>query len=200
MKIFIDRKDIIYSEKNRLLGNCITIINNNERYYYEFDINKNEAKIITNNLYYVEKAINNFREYNLNIDTFYNESRSFYRAFEKTPTFKLPIDCIQPSNLFIIDTKINNIEKYIPIDNICIPVCIIDEEYIALDGHARLYALKNDYKKLVNVYLLDNPNNLDDIIYLAKEANIRNVSQMNILNEEEYYNIINNLGLNEILK
>lgn len=200
MKIYIDRKNSIYSEKNRVLGNCITIENNNEKYFYEFDINKNEATIICNNIIHVEKAITKFREYNLNIDTFYNESRSFYRAFEKTHIFKLPIDCIQPSNLFIIDTKINNIEKYISIEDICIPVCIIDEEYIALDGHARLYTMKNDYRKLVNVYLLDNPNNLDDIIYLAKEANIRNISQMNIVSEEEYYNIISSLGLEDILK
>ena len=62
-----DYNDTIYSKKNRLLGNCFTIIENNEKFYYEFQINKNEAKIVSSNLVFIEHAIKEFRKYNKNL-------------------------------------------------------------------------------------------------------------------------------------
>ena len=194
-----DYNDTIYSKKNRLLGNCFTIIENNEKFYYEFQINKNEAKIVSSNLVFIEHAIKEFRKYNKNINVFYNESRSYYRAFDKEYTFKLPIKCIQPSKFFINEEKLNIIEEYIDEDDICVPVCIIDDEYVLLDGHTRLYLMNQNYRKLVDVYIDEKYPQIEDFIYMAKENNIRSISQMKLLSNEEYHNIWDNF-INEYYK
>lgn len=187
-----DYENSIYNIKNRLLGNCFTVIENNEKFFYEFQINKNEAKIISTNLVYIEKAINEFRKYNKNINVFYNESRSYYRAFDKEFIFKLPINCIQPSKFFINEDKLKAIEEYIDEDDICLPVCIIDEEYVLIDGHTRLYSMNLNYRRLVNVYIDEKYDGIEDFIYMAKENNIRNISQMKLLSNQEYHNIWDN--------
>ncbi len=184
-----DYDNEIYSKKNRLLGNCFTVIVNNEKFFYEFQINKNEAKILCTNLVFIEKVINEFRKYNKNINIFYNETRSFYRAFDKEFTFKLPIKCIQPSKFFINEEKLNNIEEYIDEGNICLPVCIIDEEYVLIDGHTRLYSMNLNYRRLVDVYIDEKYDGIEDFVYMAKENNIRDISQMHLLSNEEYHNI-----------
>lgn len=186
MKIFRDKTNEKYSKKNRDLGNCITIIDNNCNYYYEFVIKNNEGKIITNDTKYINEAIEEFRYYNKYISIFRSEDGSFYKAFDPIFTFKLPIYCIQPSQFFIDQDKLEIIENYMDDDKIYLPVAIIDDEYVLLDGHTRLYALHKNYNKLVNVYI-DTPfEGINDFIYIAKENNIFKISNLNVLTHEEY--------------
>ena len=49
---------------------------------------------------------------------------------------------------------------------------------------------------MVNVYLDDPNNNLDDLVYMAKEQNIRSIKSVNVINDDEYneyISFINNL-------
>lgn len=186
MEIIRDRNDLIYSEKNRILGNCFTIHDNNQKFHYEFDIRKNEALITCDSIYYIEKAINEFRKYNKNINIYYNVDRSFYKAFDEVFTFKLPIYCIQVSKFIIDKDHLDFIENNLNEDNIYLPVCIIDDEYVLIDGHARLLALYRNYNKLVNVYLDEPSSNLDDFVYVCKENNIFNINKINVLSKDEY--------------
>lgn len=186
MKIIRDKTSQIYKERNRLLGNCITIIDDNNEYHYEFCIKGNEALIITDDIKYIEDAVNEFRSSNLYISKFYTEDRNFYQQFDEVFTFKLPIKVIQPSQFFIDKELLEIIENNMHPDMIYIPVAIINDEYVALDGHTRLYALLQNYEKLVNVYISDYKSHIPDFVYICKEQNILNVSSMPVLSHEEF--------------
>ncbi|MBE6138022.1 MAG: hypothetical protein E7176_06475 [Erysipelotrichaceae bacterium] len=187
MNIYFDTESSIYKEKNRKLKNCITINENNQTYYYEFNIANKKALITYNDDTYLDIAIDEYRKHNPIISIFYNKDNSFYKAFDEIPTYKLPISCIQPTKFFLSEEILNNLEEYIDEDDqIYIPVAIIDEEYVCIDGHHRLMYLNRNYEKLVNVYLYKYPSYLNDFIYLAKENNIKSISNVKILKDEEY--------------
>ncbi len=187
MKIIRDYESTVYSTKNRLLGQCFTVVENNIKYYFEFDIRGYEAYIKYDRLSLVDKVIEEFRKYFGYINIFYNEDRTYYRAFDDTFTFKLPIKIIQPSKFFINKDRLDSISKYLEDKEVYIPVTIIDDEYVAISGHDRIYAKMLEDAKMVNVYMSDYiPRNLDDFVYMAKENNILKVSQMEILSNEEY--------------
>ena len=65
-----------------------------------------------------------------------------------------------------------------------------------LDGHTLLSVLANNYKKMVNVYIVDYEPEIIDFIYIANEQNIRNIKSVNILKHEEYEKLWN-MFLNE---
>ncbi len=193
--IIRDRNNEIYSPKNRELGNCFTIKDEIE-YHFEFDIRGFEALIICDYLPYINYAIDEFRKYNKYVNVFYNEDRSFYKAFDEIHTFKLPINIIQPSKFFVSKSSYDSINNYLEDKDVYLPVTILNDEYVLLDGHARLLAKLNGDNKMVNVYLDDPNNNLDDLVYMAKEQNIRSIKSVNVINDDEYneyIGFINNL-------
>ena len=193
--IIRDKENKIYSEKNRLLGNCFTIKDKIDS-HYEFDIRGFEALIKTDYLPFVNQAIDEFRKYNKYVNVFYNEDRSFYKAFDEIHTFKLPINIIQPSKFFVSKSSYDSINNYLEDKDVYLPVTILNDEYVLLDGHARLLAKLNEDNKMVNVYLDDPNNNLDDLVYMAKEQNIKSIKSVNVINDDEYneyIGFINNL-------
>ena len=183
--IIRDRKSTVYSEKNRLLGNCFTIKKDIE-FHYEFDIRGFEALIICDNLVYINEAIEEFRKYNKYISVYYNEDRSFYKAYDEIHTFKLPINIIQPTEFFINEENLSNISKLLEDKEVYLPVNILNDEYVLLDGHTRLYAKYLEDCKMVNVYIDEMDDKIDDLVYMAKEQNIHNIKALKTLNNEEY--------------
>lgn len=192
MKTFIDKVYEGYSEKNRVLGNCVTIIESNMSHYYEFEVYGNRAEIISNSNEYIEQAISFFRSIKKYITVFSPKDKTFYKTFDEVFTFKLPISVIQPSKFFIDQSKLDLLEKYDPTDSVCIPVAIINEEYVILDGHTDLYYLYLNNQKLVDVYIEKYKSYIPDFVYLAKENNIFNISKCTVLNHEEYETHWNN--------
>ncbi len=186
LKIFRDYDDIFYSIKNKSLGNAISIIDNNEKYHYEFDIRGYEALITTDYLPLIETAINEFRKYNKYVNIYFNKDRSFYEAFDEIHIFKLPIKIIQPSKFFINEKSLNSISSYLEDKEVYLPVCIINDEYVLIDGHARLLSKYNEDFKMVNVYLDDYNPNIKEFVYMAKEHNITNITKLEILSDIEY--------------
>ncbi|MBR6071867.1 MAG: hypothetical protein IKP77_03420 [Acholeplasmatales bacterium] len=183
--IIRDRLSNVYSLKNRLLGNCFTIKDKID-FHYEFDIRGMEALIKCDYLPLINEAIDEFRKYNKYVNVFYNEDRSFYKAYDEIHTFKLPINIIQPSKIFIANSSFDSISKYLEDKEVYLPVTILNDEYVLLDGHARLYAKYNEDFKMVNVYLDDSYPILDDLVYMAKEQNITKINNLNVLSDEEY--------------
>jgi len=183
--IIRDRISTIYSEKNRLLGNCYTIKKDSD-YHYEFDIRGFEALIICDNLVFINEAIDEFRKYNKYINVYYNKDRTFYKAFDEIHTFKLPINIIQPTKIFINENNLNSISKYLEDKEVYLPVNILNDEYVLLDGHARLYAKYLEDYKMVNVYIDNLDIKTDDLVYMAKEQNISNVKMLKVLPDSEY--------------
>lgn len=186
MKIERTYDDKFYKEKSRILGNCFNVTDNNNIYHYEFIIDKNTATILTDEEKYLNDVIDNFRFYNLYITKFRTKNNSFYKSFDEIHTFKMPISVIQPSQFFINKTKLDNIDNYLDIDDIYIPVAIINDEYVALDGHHRIYLAYLNNKKMVNVYLDNYDPSINDFIYFAKEQNIKTIKDLQILSNEEY--------------
>ena len=183
--IIRDRVSNIYTEKNRLLGNCFTIKGDID-YHFEFDIRGFEALITCDYLPLINQAIDEFRKYNKYVNIFYNQDRSFYKAFDEIHTFKLPINIIQPSRFFINKTNYESISKYLEDKEVYLPVYILNDEYVLLDGHARLLAKNNEDFKMVNVYLDDFNESLDNLVYMAKEQNINNIKMVKTVTDDEY--------------
>lgn len=195
MKIIRDYESTVYTTKNRLLGQCFTVIENKIKYYFEFDIRGFEAYIKYDRITLVDMVIEEFRKYFGYINIFYNEDRTYYRAFDDTYTFKLPIKIIQPSKFFINKERLDAVSKYLEDKEVYIPVALIDDEYVAISGHTKIYAKALEDAKMVNVYMADYiPDNLDDLVYMAKENNILKISQMEILTDEEYKSYIEQLA------
>ena len=186
LQIKRDRDYEGYMPDNRALGNCFTIYDEKSYYHYEFEINDKEAKVKYDSILYIKEAIKEFRKYNQQVSSFYNENRTFYQGFDPIFTFKLPIDILQPTEFFIDEQKLDTIEKYLGNETLYVPVCIIDDEYVLLDGHARVRYLQDNYVKMVDVYLAEPKEYTQDVIYIAKENNLFKIKQMEILPHEEY--------------
>ena len=130
MEIIRDRESSFYSDKAKALGNAFTILDNNQKYYYEFEVNDTKALIKYNDLKYIEDAINEFRIYQKHVTKFSDLENNFYKAFDDIFSFKLPIKCIQPSSFFIDLSKIEMFEEYLDPENVYLPVAIINDEYV----------------------------------------------------------------------
>ncbi len=186
MKIVIAKEGSTFSEEALALSNCYRLIAD-KTYEYEFKIIKNTAIIKTTNLTYIEAVVEEFRKTNKYINIFKTMDGNFYKEYDPIPTFKLPINIIQISKFFLNQTKIANLEKYFNPEECYLPVQIIDDEYVLLDGHHRLYTAKENYFKMVNVYLDEITNDaIYDMVYVAKEKNLKNINDAIILADEEY--------------
>lgn len=195
MEIIRDYKSDIYNLKNRLLGNCYTAIIGKTKYYFEFEINKNQAKIVfADKLSIINDIIDEFRKYDQYVNIFYTEDRSFYKAFDEKFTFKLPIEIIQPTKFFVNKDRLDAISKYLEDIDVYVPVQIINDEYVLVDGHARLLAKYNEDNKMINVYMVNENKALDNLVYIAKEYNIKNVKSLNTLTEDEYNEYIKTIS------
>lgn len=197
MEIKRDRESKVYTFDNRALGNCFTVYNGKDTYHYEFEVNKNQALVKYDSILFIKDAINEFRKYNKNVIQFYNSDRSFYLGFDEIHTFKLPIDILQPSKFFIDQDKYNAIEKHLKNEEFVVPVCIIDDEYVLLDGHTRARYLIDNYIKMIDVYM-DTPSiDTQNYVYIAKENNLFKVKNMEILPHEEYLEYLAQTGIED---
>nr|MCR5349938.1 hypothetical protein [Acholeplasmatales bacterium] len=131
-------------------------------------------------------VINEFRKYDKYVNVFYNDDNSFYKAYDEVFTFKLPIKIIQPSKFFINKDRLECIEKYLENEEIYIPVTIINDEYVIIDGHTRLLAKYNEDFKMVNVYMDKSDPIIDDLVYMAKENNINHINKCEVISNDDY--------------
>ena len=153
---------------------------------YEFTIKNQEALINYTDSKYVLEAVNLIHDKRKYIYKYHSKDNSFYQEYDYVYTFKLPIKIIQPSKFFIDKDVLDRIDEKIDENNTFLPVAIINDEYVLLDGHARLYALNENYIKMVNVYIDDYKEYIPDFIYIAKENNIKNISNLDVLNHDDY--------------
>ncbi len=163
---------------------------------YEFIINNNEAIINYNNIIYLEGIVNEFHLLHPNICYYHSNDYNFEMRFDKLFSFKLPINIIQPTKLFLNENYIKDINN-INYDEITFPVNIINDEYVLLKGHHLLYQALNDDIRMVNVYIKEYDESLNNILYILKEQNINNINNLEILDENNYNNML--MGL-EMLK
>ena len=181
MQILKEYSKTTLNSTNRLLGNCYKVITDNNIYYYEFTKQNDMAYVNYDNPDYIEAIIEEYRKSNEYVNIIKSKDDSFYAEFDEVFTFKLPIECIQPSQLVINQDRIDKLETIIDPENIHLSVKIIDNKYVLLDDHHLLYALNQIGERMVNVFInttLDNNiieciSNLVKDIYLLKESEFK---------------------------
>ncbi|MDE6945984.1 MAG: hypothetical protein K2P14_02245 [Anaeroplasmataceae bacterium] len=178
--------DPYFLEKSRYLGNCYVIYDENMVYHYEFIINRNEATIISDTSLYYTELIDFFRQDNAFITVFKTKDGSFYKAFDPVFTFKLPLSILQVSTMFLNQNRIQELKPYFNPNDTVIPVTILDEEYVILDGHHRVYLAYEEGMKMVDVYLDEKSPQIEEFLYLAKEQNMKHIKDLSILSNQEY--------------
>lgn len=195
MDIIQTFSDKYFKEKSRILGNCFIIKQQNETFYYEVIVQKNQAKILTNTNQSLEEIAKLHHKNHPNIQEYYTEDHSFLIHFDKIHTFKLPLSILQVSKLFLNQSYLSNLKRYLDPQEICIPVQIIDDEYVILDKHHELYCAFEYGEKMVNVYLEDVNKDILNPLYIAKEQNTRTIHDLKILPDKEYQELSEQLKI-----
>jgi len=168
----------------------ITLVDNDKE--YKFIIKKQEALIEADDFNNIQEYVKTIKNLRPHVYKFYSKDHSFYQEFDMVYSFKLPIKIIQPSKVFIDKDIVEKIGDNIDDENAYFPVNIIDNEYVLLDGHARLYCINENYVKMVNVYISDYKNHVPELAYVCREGNITKISDVNVLKHEEYEMYWNN--------
>lgn len=190
MHIFIDYIDNFYNKEAQIKGHCYTLIVDNQKYHYEFNILDQSAIIKYDNLDYIEYVVNEHHKNNLYVFEYKTYDNLFFKRFDYVHTFKLPIKVIQISKMILNKDYLKVLEPFVNERNTYIPVNIINDEYVCLDKHHELYLLNEDYSKMVNVYIDNNlPKYIHEKIYLAKEKNVMTINNVDVLKQEEYLEI-----------
>ena len=191
MKIYYGYEDF-YSKENISLKNCLTIDNNNQKYYYEFIREGGEALVKYNDDKFLHDAIEFYHNENNDIYFYYNIDKSYTERFDKPYYYKLPINIIRPLKYYIELEEFNKLDKYYEKLDLKLPVVIIDDEYFLVDGHKRLLLLKED-QRMVDVYLKDIPldQELLDLVYILREYNYKTIDDVKVYTNEEINEIFN---------
>lgn len=189
MKIIQDFKSTYYPEQSRILGNCFTVEDGDKIYHYEFVQKGSEATIKTDSLEFLEAVIEHFRRENRHISVFRTLDSSFYKSYDETFTFKLPISILQVSQFFLNSNRLNDLKTVLDYEHICVPVTILEDEYVLLSRHHEVYLAQAEGIKMVDVYMDTPSSNTKDFVYIAKEQNIRHIGDLKLLEEPEYINI-----------
>ena len=171
---------------NYLYDNDEIIIIEIDKNEYKFIIKNDEAIVEYKDDIHIMEASNLFNKLRPYISKIHSKNNEFYQEFDKIHTFKLPIDILQPSKMFIDENVLDSIDEDIDENIVYFPVAIINDEYVLLDGHARLYKIKENYVKMVNVFLAEYDEYIPDFVYICKEGNIKNIKNIHILKHEEY--------------
>ncbi len=187
MEIYIDNKSDFYDNDLKNSNLCITVKDNDNFYYYEYHIDDRSAKVRFNDNKYIEEATSFFHDINKYITSVRSFDESYYEKFNEVFTYKLPIKVILPTEFILSKERYENIDKTLKdLDNVYLPVAIIDDEYVLLDGHYRLFILQENLKKMVNVYLDEAEGYIKDLIYIGKEQNIKTIKDVEVVSEKQY--------------
>ena len=88
--------------------------------------------------------------------------------------------------MFLNQNRIQELKPYFNPNDTVIPVTILDEEYVILDGHHRVYLAYEEGMKMVDVYLDEKSPQIEEFLYLAKEQNMKHIKDLSILSNQEY--------------
>lgn len=175
----------LFSEKAIALHNAYMIEEDSKVYTYEFELKGLKGFITSNTDKYLEEVIENFHFFNSYIATFEWEGK-IIKEFEKKQLIRLPISILQPSQFYICKEKLEKIDKYMSEEEIFIPVVLLDDEYVIVDGHTRLYSLFDNSVRMVNCYFDTCLKYLKDFVYFAKENGILSVKDMEVIPKPQY--------------
>lgn len=136
-----------------------------------------------------DDIIEAFRLHAGQISKFYDEAGTLIKEYPPRETFEIEIESVQPSKFYINSAKLAAVETFV--DNaelVAIPVLQGEKEgeYIAADGHTRLYCAKAKMGNTVRAYYAEENGALREFAAQAKQRGIHSVSDMQIITPEEY--------------
>ena len=100
---------------------------------------------------------------------------------------KVPLVQIQPSQFYVDTEKLKSIETFLTSwEDIVIPALQVGEQYIALDGHTRLYCAVMRHWDTVYVVLDSAGNYIYDFVREAQRRGITSPLDLELLEHEEY--------------
>lgn len=159
-----------------------------EKYKCSFKIiNENSAIVIFDKEVDMHQLIDEFRFYSGHIVNFYSEDMELIKAFPPMNIFHINIRDIQPSQFFVDMDKVKAISSFIECeDDIVISLAKIEDAFISLDGHTRLYyAVSKGYSK-VKGYLTEQGDYLDGFVEEARKRNVFSPYDLELISHEEY--------------
>ncbi|MDE6584572.1 MAG: hypothetical protein K2K15_04130 [Anaeroplasmataceae bacterium] len=193
MEILKEYMDTYFKESSRVLGNCYIVKTALRTYHYEFILKGKHAIISYDALDFIEEVTEIHHKEHKYIEDYSTENHSFYKSYEKTFTFKLPIEILQVSRFCLSKERLDNLRTHVELEEIYLPVQIIDDEYVLLNQHHLLYLLKENDFKMVEVYLDEDTPIIRDFLYLLKEQNIRHIDELPILSEQSFVELYDEL-------
>jgi len=176
----------IFTKDELNFGACCFYTEDRKNKYF-FEIKGFNATIFSNTCGFIDDVIDEFMFYSGFITTVKDSNGNILREKLNRKPFLLDISIIQPSQFFINKSKLENCLTWIKnLCNIFIPITIRENEYISLDGHTRIKAALELGYTHVNVYFDECNVYIFNFVEEAKKRNIFSVSQMELLDNEEY--------------
>lgn len=150
-------------------------------------INKDSAIVKWDKEVEVNKAIDEFRFYSEHIVNFYNEDMELVRNFNEISIFDIEIKDIQPSQFFVDKDKIEAIKSFIRNEkDIIIPLVKINDSFVSLDGHTRLYyAVSKKYSK-VKGYLTEAGDYINGFVEETRKRGVYSPYDLELISHKEY--------------
>lgn len=150
-------------------------------------ISDSEAVLYYHDLQKIDEIIDEFMFYSGHIHIFYDENGRLIKKKPSRKIFECFIDEIQPSQFYVDKDKISAVSSFIhKEEDIIIPICRLEGQYIALDGHTRLYyAYMKGYQK-IKVYFDEYGDYVKEFVREAHHRNIYKIQEMKLLDHDDY--------------
>ncbi|WP_142412861.1 hypothetical protein [Hathewaya massiliensis] len=150
-------------------------------------LNKDSAIVSFDKEIDVFKLIDEFRFYSEHIIYFYDENMKLIKSLPRKDIFYISLKDIQPSQFFVDIDKVKAIESFIESEeDICIPLAKINDYFISMDGHTRLYyAIKKGYSK-VRAYFTEPGDYLEGFVEEARKRKVYSPYDLKLVSHEEY--------------
>lgn len=128
-----------------------------------------------------------FRFHAPHISRFINSDGKTILKFLPPERFNLPLNLIQPSQFYVSRQKLQAIRSFIKkAEDIVIPVIHMNDRYISLDGHTRLYLAHEQGWKSVHAIISDTDDWIWQFIEEAEKRGIYLPSDLQLVSQEEY--------------
>lgn len=146
---------------------CFTVIDQDRRAYYAFEIlNDNQAILYGTAFIGLDEVI--------------------YRSPKKYQ-WQEDLIRIQPSQLYVSEEKYQQLLSWIEKEeDIKIPVTLVGEKVVALDGHTRLKVAEMLNFKKVTVYLEESDPSIEDFVRICEMEHKASIVDLPIISKEKY--------------
>ncbi len=167
---------------------CFTVIDQDRRAYYAFEIlNDNQAILYSTAFIGLDEVIEEFLFYSGFIEVIRLEQGEVIYRSPKKYQWQEDLIRIQPSQLYVSEEKYQQLLSWIEKEeDIKIPVTLVGEKVVALDGHTRLKVAEMLNFKKVTVYLEESDPSIEDFVRFCEMEHKASIVDLPIISKEKY--------------